>query len=85
MYRSINQEDNELKSGDLLTADPKSSPSTFAPSNSYLLINIKPDEKWVFVAWLSFIFSFDTNLKWVKRTNFYPNPLKYECKYSIFP
>lgn len=68
-----------------LTAHPECSSPTSATGNGNLLVNIEPNEKRVLSAWFPFIFSFETNLKRVKWTNFYPDSLKYEGEYSFLP
>lgn len=69
------------------TTNPESCPSTPSSSNSYFLVNVKPDEKWILIliARLSFIFSLNTDIKGIQWSNFYPKLLKYESKNPILP
>ncbi|KAJ6359160.1 hypothetical protein OIU76_000804 [Salix suchowensis] len=69
----------------LATSAPKCSSSAFASSNCYLLINVKPDEERVLLAWFSVFLLAKTDLKRVPRSNFYAHPLKNEGQYSVLP
>lgn len=62
------------------TTDPESCPSTPSSSNSYFLVNVKPDEKWILIliARFSFLFTLNTDIKRIEWSNFYPKPLKHE-------
>ncbi|GKV23633.1 hypothetical protein SLEP1_g33339 [Rubroshorea leprosula] len=67
------------------TPTPKCSAPTSASSNSYLLINVKPDKEGIFGAWFLVFFLPKIYLQGIKRSNLDANSFKNEGQNSILP